>query len=70
VAELRRALVRFLVAFGLFGFVSQLPWPAQAAQWIALVTGGACAVIFLIICGTLLYNTLFYDHYWRSIDSR
>ncbi len=69
-AELPRTLARLAVAFGLFGLISRVPWPAETARWIGLASFGSLTAAVLIIFGSLLYNTLFYDHYWRSIDSR
>ncbi len=68
--ELTRALARLAVAFGLFGLVSRIPWPAETVQWIGIGTFVLLAVAVLVTCGTFLYDTLFFDRYWRQMDSR
>lgn len=68
--ELPRAVLRLAGAIGLIGVISRVPWPADAGRWIALLSFAALAATTLIVCGSLLYNTLFYDHYWRKADTR
>jgi len=57
--EVPRAVLRLAVAFGLFGVISRVPWPADAGRGIALLSFAALAATTLIICGTLLYNTFY-----------
>lgn len=68
--EVPRTLLRLAVAFGIFGIVSGLPLPDRAAHIAGIVALALLAASVVIICGSLLYNTLFYDHYWRKADSR
>ena len=68
--EVPRVLVRVSIALLLYEVALRIPWPGALAHWIGLMAGGLLAAAFLIICGTFLYNTLFYDHYWRSVDTR
>lgn len=70
IAELRRAVLRLAVAFGLFGLISRIPWPAEMGRWMGLAAFATLAAVVIVISGTLLYNTLFYDHYWRKVDTR
>ncbi len=70
VAELPRALIRVAVALTLYGLITRLPWPASLGQWIGLLAGAGLGATLIVICGKLLYDTLFYDHYWRQMDSR
>ena len=58
-SELSRTGLRLVVAFGLFGLVSRVPWPPQTAHWIGLASFAGLAAAVLVICGTLLYNTFY-----------
>ncbi|HEU5315715.1 MAG TPA: hypothetical protein VFX49_06360 [Chloroflexota bacterium] len=68
--ELPRTALRLAVAIALFGLVTQLPVPALLGRWVAIAASALLAAAVLIICGSLLYNTLFYERYWRQVDSR
>ena len=68
--ELPKTALRLAAALVVFGVITQIQWPAQAAHWIGLAASAALAAAILIICGALLYNTLFYERYWRKVDSR
>ncbi len=69
-AELPRVLVRLAVAFIAYDLLLHVPWPEAAARWIALAAAGLLTAGVLITCGKFLYDTLFYDHFWRQVDSR
>jgi len=69
-AELPRVLVRLGGALMVYGLLTRAPWPADVARWVALGAAALLVAAFLIICGTFLYNTLFFDRYWRQVDSR
>ena len=68
--ELKRAVTRLAIAFGLFGLVSRIPWPAETGHWIGVGAFALLAVTVLVTCGTFLYDTLFFDRYWRQMDGR
>jgi hypothetical protein len=68
--ELPKTALRLAVAVVLFGAATQIQWPGVIGHWIGLVAGAAFAASVLIICGALLYNTLFYERYWRQVDTR
>ena len=68
--ELPKTLVRLAIAVALFGTVTQIQWPGLIGPWVILFAGAGLAAALLIICGSLLYNTLFYERYWRSADNR
>ncbi|MGH2352630.1 MAG: hypothetical protein ACRDJN_13570 [Chloroflexota bacterium] len=70
VAELPRVVVRLAAALAVYGLIGYVPWPPGLAHWIGVSAFAALAATILLICGKLLYDTLFYDHYWRQIDSR
>jgi hypothetical protein len=59
VRELPRAVVRLLLAIGLFGLVDRLPWPPAALHWVAIGSFGLLATAIVVICGTLVYDTLY-----------
>lgn len=69
-AAIPRTLLRLGVAFGLYGLVGAIPWPPETAQWIAVLSFAALAASVITICGKLLFDTLFYERYWRQVDSR
>jgi hypothetical protein len=69
-AEVGRSVIRLAVAFGLFGLISRVPWPAETAQMVGVVSFGLFAASIIVVFGKLLYDTLFYDHYWRKFDSK
>ena len=68
--EVPKAALRLVVAMVLFGVFTQVRWPAQVNQWVTVLGGAFFAATILIICGSLLYNTLYYERYWRQSDSR
>ena len=68
--ELPRVFVRLVVAIGLYSLVGAAPWPENLAQWAGIGAFAFLSLAIILICGTFLYNTLFYDHYWRQTDSR
>lgn len=68
--ELARAVVRLAAALVIYELINRLPWPAALFHWVALSTFAALAASVLVICGKLLYDTLFYDHFWRQVDGR
>jgi hypothetical protein len=68
--ELPKTALRLAVAVTLFALVTQLPVPALLGRWVGIAAFALLAAAVLIICGSLLYNTLFYERYWRQADSR
>ena len=68
--ELPKTLLRLLVSVVLFATVTQVRWPALLGHWVSLLAGALFAAAVLMICGSLLYNTLYYERYWRQSDSR
>ena len=68
--ELPKTLARLAIAVALFGTVTQIQWPRLIGPWVILFAGAGLAASLLIICGSLLYNTLFYERYWRQADNR
>lgn len=68
--QLLRSAARLVLAFGLFGLISALPWPAASAQWVGIVSSAALVAALVLIMGKLLVDTLFFARYWRQMDSR
>ena len=68
--ELPKTALRLAAAVTLFALVTQLPLPAMVGKWIGIAAAAVLAAVILMICGSLLYNTLFYERYWRQADSR
>ena len=56
-----------LIAYDL---LLRVPWPGEVAHWMAMGAAGLLTAGVLIICGKFLYDTLFFDRYWRQMDSR
>jgi len=69
-AELPRVFVRLAIALIAYDLLLRVPWPAGPAPLIAQAAAGLLTASVLIICGKFLYDTLFFDRYWRQIDSR
>jgi hypothetical protein len=69
-AELQRVVVRLAGAFIIYAALTRLPWPADLSGAIAVGAAALLATSVLIVCGTFLYNTLFFDRYWRQADGR
>jgi hypothetical protein len=69
-AELRRGAVRLSGALIVYALITRVPWPSDVARWVGVGSAALLVSAFLIVCGSVLYNTLFYDHYWRQVDSR
>ena len=68
--ELPRVLVRLASAMLVYEALVRIPWPGTLGHWITLAAAALLAATFLVVCGKFLYDTLFYDHYWRQVDSR
>lgn len=68
--EVPRAVLRVAAALVIYGLITAIPWPADIARWIAPGAFAALATACLLICGTLLYNTLFFERHWRNVDTR
>jgi hypothetical protein len=68
--ELPRVLLRLLAAVGIYVLIGAVRWPAGLAPLAATAGVGLLAGAILVICGKFLFDTLYYDHYWRQLDSR
>ncbi|HET7771109.1 MAG TPA: hypothetical protein VFN74_20225 [Chloroflexota bacterium] len=68
--ELPKTALRLLVGVTLFIVVTHVRWPAQIGPTVSLAAGALLGAAILMICGSLLFNTLYYDRYWRNVDSR
>ena len=70
VSEMPRVILRLAAALTLYALVTAIPLPPTLGQWIAVGAFAALAASILIICGTLLYDTLFYERHWRHLSRR
>ncbi|MBI3974382.1 MAG: hypothetical protein HY332_24135 [Chloroflexi bacterium] len=68
--QLPGTALRLSAAFAIYALLNMVPWPANLAHWIGATSFAALAVVALVICGKLLYDTLFFERYWRQMDSR
>ena len=68
--ELPRAALRLLVGVALFVAVTHVRWPAHVGSTVTLAAGALLGAAVLMICGSLLFNTLYYERYWRKVDTR
>ena len=68
--ELPKALLRLLVGVALFTAILHVRWPAQIGSTVSLAAGALLGAAVLIVFGSLLYNTLYYERYWRQTDGR
>ena len=59
--ELPKAALRLLVGIVLFIAVTHVRWPAQIENTVSLAAGALLGAAVLMICGSLLYNTLYYS---------
>ena len=68
--ELPKAGLRLLVGVVLFIAITHVRWPAHVGNTVTLAAGALLGAAVLMICGSLLYNTLYYARYWRQADNR
>ena len=68
--ELPKTILRLFVGIALFIVVTHFRWPAQIGATVSLAAGALLGAAILMICGSLLFNTLYYERYWRNVDSR
>ena len=69
-----RLLARFAIRVGLvvvlYFIVTFLPRPAGLSLWMGPVVAAVLVIAVLILVGSVLYDTLFFDRYWRVVDSK
>ena len=68
--EIPRLLIRLGLAFTVYGLIGAVRWPEQVSAWVATLSFGGLAAAIIVLSGKLLYDTLFYERFWRSVDSR
>ncbi|MAG37593.1 MAG: hypothetical protein CL878_15270 [Dehalococcoidia bacterium] len=68
--RLARLVVRLAVIALLFFVVTFLPRPAGLSLWMGPLAGAVLVIVVLILVGSTLYDTLFFDRYWRAIDGK
>ena len=62
--------IRLAVVGMLFFVVTFLPRPAGLSLWMGPAAAAALVLVVLILVGSTLYDTLFFDRYWRVIDGK
>ena len=67
---LARLVIRLAVVGALFFVSTFLPRPAGLSLWMGPAAAAALVIVVLILVGSALYDTLFFDRYWRVIDSK
>ncbi len=69
-----RLLARLAIRMGLvvviYFIVTFLPRPAGLSLWMGPAAAAVLVVAVLILVGSVLYDTLFFDRYWRVVDSK
>ena len=72
--HLYRLLARLAIRVGLvvviYFIVTFLPRPAGLSLWMGPVAAAVLVLAVLILVGSVLYDTLFFDRYWRAVDSK
>ena len=54
----------------IYFIVTFLPRPAGLSLWMGPVAAAVLVLAVLILVGSVLYDTLFFDRYWRVVDSK
>ncbi len=71
---LYRLLARLAIRVGLvvviYFIVTFLPRPAGLSLWMGPVAAAVLVIAVLMLVGSVLYDTLFFDRYWRAVDSK
>ncbi len=69
-----RLLARLAIRVGLvvviYFIVTFLPRPAGLSLWMGPLAAAVLVIAVLILVGSALYDTLFFDRYWRVVDSK
>ncbi len=72
--QLYRLLARLAIRVGLvvviYFVITFLPRPAGLSLWMGPVAAAILVLAVLILVGSVLYDTLFFDRYWRVVDSK
>ena len=67
---LGRLAIRLALVVVIYFIVTFLPRPAGLSLWMGPVAAGGLVLAVLILVGSALYDTLFFDRYWRAVDSK
>lgn len=69
-----RLLARLAIRVGLvvviYFIITFLPRPAGLSLWMGPLAAAVLVIAVLILVGSALYDTLFFDRYWRVVDSK
>ncbi|MDE2993281.1 MAG: hypothetical protein OXU67_05305 [Chloroflexota bacterium] len=67
---LGRLAIRVALVVVLYFIVTFLPRPASLSLWMGPVAAAVLVLAVLMLVGSVLYDTLFFDRYWRAVDSK
>ena len=67
---LGRLAIRVALVVVLYFIVTFLPRPAGLSLWMGPVAAAVLVIAVLMLVGSVLYDTLFFDRYWRAVDSK
>lgn len=67
---LTRLAVRLTVIGCIFFVLNFLPRPSGLSLWMGPLAAGVLVLVLLILVGSTLYDTLFFDRFWRVIDRK
>ncbi len=67
---LARLAVRLALVGVLFFVITFLPRPAGLSLWMGPFAAAVLVLAVLILVGSALYDTLFFDRYWRVVDGK
>ena len=65
-----RLAIRLALVGVIYFIITFLPRPAGLSLWMGPAGAAALVIVVLILVGSTLYDTLFYDRYWRVMDSK
>ena len=65
-----RLVIRLALVGVIYFIITFLPRPAGLSLWMGPAGAAALVIVVLILVGSTLYDTLFYDRYWRVVDGK
>lgn len=59
-----------MVASLIYLAVAYLPRSVPVGLWMGPLAAAVLVAVVIVLVGTALYDTLFFDHHWRSISRK